>query len=204
MGRELSRPPTLDISGLPTVVFGNRSLMWWGTWMMAATELTVFGGLALSYFYLRTRSTDWPPGVLPPYPLYGTLLTLLFLVSLLPNHWIKKASKAGELKKVQTGLVIMVVFGVAALILRAFEFRSLNIRWDANAYGSITWAIMAFHTFHLITDFADTVVLTVLMFTSLVEGKRFMDCYENSDYWYFVIFTWIPLYLIVYWAPYAL
>jgi cytochrome c oxidase subunit I+III len=44
-------------------------------------------------------------------------------------------------------------------------------------------------------------VLTVLMFTSRVEGKRFMDVYENSDYWYFVIWTWLPVYATIYLAP---
>lgn len=24
----------LDVSGLPTYAYGNRSLMWWGTWGM--------------------------------------------------------------------------------------------------------------------------------------------------------------------------
>jgi hypothetical protein len=28
-----------------------------------------------------------------------------------------------------------------------------------------------------------------------------MDVYENGDYWYFVVLTWIPIYLVLYWAP---
>jgi cytochrome c oxidase subunit I+III len=25
--------------------------------------------------------------------------------------------------------------------------------------------------------------------------------YENSDYWYFVVWTWLPIYFVLYWAP---
>ena len=60
---------------------------------------------------------------------------------------------------------------------------------------------MGLHVFHLLTDTVDTVVLTVFFFTSLVEGKRFMDAAENAGYWYFVVISWIPIYLVIYWAP---
>jgi hypothetical protein len=39
------------------------------------------------------------------------------------------------------------------------------VRWDANAYGSIVWALLFLHTTHVITDLADTIVLTVFSFT---------------------------------------
>jgi cytochrome c oxidase subunit I+III len=77
----------------------------------------------------------------------------------------------------------------------------LNCRWDQNAYGSVVWTLLGLHTVHLLTDWFDTVVLTVLMFTGPVEGKRFMDVSENSDYWYFVILTWVPIYFVLYFAP---
>jgi len=45
-------------------------------------------------------------------------------------------------------------------------------------------------------------VLTVLFFRpGLVEGKRFTDASENAGYWNFVILAWIPIYLVIYWAP---
>jgi cytochrome c oxidase subunit III len=201
MGPELTRRRTLDVSGLPTVVFGTRTLLWFGTMGIAAIEGMVFAIVIAAYFFLRLRVTDWPPGVLPPYLLYGTLNTVLFLVSLFPNHILKKAAKEGELKKVQVLLIVLTLFAVGNLVLRVFEFPSLGIKWNANAYGSVVWIILGLHTVHLITDWFDTVVLTLLMFTDKVEGKRFMDVYENSDYWYFVVWTWLPIYFVLYWAP---
>jgi cytochrome c oxidase subunit I+III len=89
------------------------------------------------------------------------------------------------------------VFAAAFLTLGAFEFQVLHCRWDTNAYGSVVWAIMGFHTYHLVTDTLDTAVLTALMFTRRIEGTRFVDVYENAVYWYFVVGVWLPLY----WHP---
>jgi heme/copper-type cytochrome/quinol oxidase subunit 3 len=60
--------------------------------------------------------------------------------------------------------------------------------------------LMGLHTTHLITDAYDSLVLTVLMFTGPLEGKRFVDISENAAYWYFVVLSWIPIYAVVYWG----
>ncbi len=191
----------LNVSDLPTVVFGHRSIIWLGTIGMMMIEATAFALVVASYFYLRTRSNGWPPGLQPPNLLFGTANTLLFLGSLFPNAWTKKRGEAGDLRGVQIGLTIMVLLGVGNLVLRWFEFRSLNSTWDANAYASVTWTLLGLHTVHLVTDWFDTAVLAVLMFSGLAEGKRFMDVSENCDYWYFVVFTWLPIYAVLYFAP---
>ena len=38
-------------------------------------------------------------------------------------------------------------------------------------------------------------------FTGPIEEKRFVDVSENSYYWYFVVFAWLPIYGVIYWAP---
>ncbi len=34
-----------------------------------------------------------------------------------------------------------------------------------------------------------------------VERKHFVDVDVNAFYWYFVVFAWLPLYVMVYFAP---
>jgi cytochrome c oxidase subunit 3 len=43
--------------------------------------------------------------------------------------------------------------------------------------------------------------LVVLMFTGPVEGRRHVDVAENAMYWYFVVYSWIPIYAVLYWMP---
>ena len=94
-----------------------------------------------------------------------------------------------------------VVLAVVFTVVRFLEFSALNVRWDTNAYGSVTWVLLGFHTVHLLTDFADTIVLAVIMFVGPVDEHRFVDISENSFYWYFVVISWVPIYAVLYLAP---
>jgi cytochrome c oxidase subunit III len=38
----MSSRTVLDVSGLPTYAYGNRGLMWWGTWGLIFIEGIVF------------------------------------------------------------------------------------------------------------------------------------------------------------------
>ena len=94
-----------------------------------------------------------------------------------PQH---TGSAQQDLRTVRSGLLVCLAFAAAFLTFRAFEFQALQCRWDTNVYGSAVWIIMGFHTFHLVTDTLDTLVLTALMFTGRIEGSRFVDVYENA------------------------
>ena len=192
----------IDVSELPTYAFGHRALTWWATWSMILMEGTMLVVFLISYFFLRTRVTNWPPGVMrPPDLLWGTLNTGIILASVIPNQLAKKAAQKLDLKGVRLWMIVTLLFAVAFAVVRIFEFGALNCRWDDNAYGSIVWANMGFHTAHLLTDMVDTVVLIVLMFTGPVEGKRFVDVSENSIYWDFVVVIWLLVYVVIYLAP---
>jgi cytochrome c oxidase subunit 3 len=97
--------------------------------------------------------------------------------------------------------LIMGVIAIVNCAIRAVEFPSLNCVWDGNAYGSAVWTLLGFHTFHLVADTCDSLVLTVLMFVSPIEGRRYDDVSINSIYWYFIIGSYIATYVVIYWAP---
>lgn len=194
------RGRALDVSELPTVVFSHRSLMWWGTLGMMAIEGTVFALVVMTYFYLRSHQDTWPITSNPPDLLWGTLNTAVMIVSFLPAHLAKRAAERMELKPVRRWLVASCLFGIAFVVIRGLEFAALNVRWDSNAYGSVVWVLLGLHTTHIVTDLIDTMVLTVLFFTGPLDGKRYVDVSENSFYWYFVVATWIPIYLVIYWG----
>jgi heme/copper-type cytochrome/quinol oxidase subunit 3 len=196
----VSGPVVVDANALPSYGFGHRSLMWWGTLGVIAIEGTVFALAAAAYLYVWTRTAPWPPDALPPELTWGTLNLAILLASLVPNGWTKKAAERQDLAATRIGLVVCLAFAVAFLVVRGFEFAALNVRWDANAYGSAVWALLVLHTTHLVTDFFDSVVLAVLMFTGPLEGRRFVDVSENAFYWYFVVGAWIPIYAVIYLA----
>ena len=193
---------TLDLSGLPLHGTGTASLTWWGTLAFMLLEGTGFALVIGIYLYLKTLAPEWPLGAPPPDLGPGTLVTVILLLSLVPNILISRWAERQDLRKVQIGMLVMTAFGIAPLIVRAFEFSATNIWWDSNAYGSTVWVMLGLHTTHLITDFGDTVVLAVMMFTRHGKNpRRFGDVTDNAMYWNFVVATWLPIYLCVYWVP---
>jgi cytochrome c oxidase subunit III len=197
----LSARRTVDVSGLPTFAFGHHQLTWWATWSMIFMEGTMFVVFFVTYFFLRTPVPDWPPAVPPPDLLWGTVNLFIILASCAPAHLTKKAAEGLDLRGARLWLGVSILFALAACVVRAFEFTALNCKWDQNAYGSIVWVNLGFHTTHLVTDLIDSVVLFALLFKGPLDGKHFVDVSENSIYWYFVVVFWVLMYAVIYVAP---
>lgn len=193
-----------DVSGLKTYGFGPASPIWWGTLAYVALEGMGFAVGAGSYLLLAFLAPEWPIDAPMPDLGPGTAVLVILLVSLIPNHLTARWARAEKLGRVRFGLVVMCLFGIVPLVVRAFEFPAFHISWDENAYGSLVWFLLALHTVHLLTDLGDTIVLTVLMFTRHGHnGRRFSDVSDNAFYWDFVVASWAVLYLLLYWFPRA-
>jgi heme/copper-type cytochrome/quinol oxidase subunit 3 len=192
----------IDVTDLPTWSFGSRSPMWWGTLGYIGIETSGFGLALAVYLYLAQKAQEWPLAAPPPDLLPGTIMTALLLLSLLPNYVLKQSARSSRLAATRLGLVIISIFSILPLFVRVFEFRALNIYWDTNAYGSIVWLLLGLHTLHIGTDVVDTLVLTALMFTRHGHMERRMsDVNDNAVYWDFVVLSWLPIYLLIYWFP---
>ena len=201
----MSLPPAFrdDVSSLPTHAFSHRSLTWWGIIGFMVIEGMFFVLTIAAYFFLMSHEQSWAPQPWkPPNLVAGTLFTLVILLSEIPNTMIKKAAESYDLATINKLLPWMVAIGALLLIIRGFEFNSLNIQWWENAYGSIIWALLLLHAIHLATDWTDTIVLWLLMKTPHgQEPRRIVDTDENALYWRFVWASWLPIYLLIYWVP---
>ena len=191
----------LDVSRLPSFAFGHRSILWWATMGLAAIEGTAFALLIASYIYLRWRVPDWPPGVAPPDLRWGTLTTVILLVSSIPNQLTKRAAERLDLPRTRLWISVSILCALAFCVTRVLEFTTLNCWWDTNAYGSIVWTLLGAHTTHVVTDIVDTGVLAAIFYTDRLDANRFVDASENAFYYYFVILSWLPIYVVLYLAP---
>jgi cytochrome c oxidase subunit 3 len=196
------RRPVLDVRHLPSTAFGPRVTAWWGVAGLLAIEGTMFAMLVASYFYLRQDVVAWPPlGTPPPALGWGTANALLLALSVIPMALVDRAARRRDRRSIAVWLLVVLVAGLLACVLRWFEFFALGCRWDSHAYGSIVWVILGMHLVHLVTSSAENLILDVLMFRGPVERKHFVDVHVNALYWYFVAASWVLLYGVVYWAP---
>lgn len=191
-----------DVSDLPQNVFGAGALTWWGMLGMILIEGITLVLVAAAYLYIQQTSTTWPPPHIPLPSLGVALVALVVLfLSVVAAWWAAQRGRALDARGVFIALCLQSALCVAALVLRWFEFESLGVRWDTNAYGSVAWAVLAAHTLVAVLDVLDTLGLTLLFGSSEPEIKHFVDVGENSVFWYFVVAAWIPLFVLVFLSP---
>lgn len=193
-----------DVADLPTVTFGHRSLMWWGTLGFMVIEGWTLALIAAMYFYLRQNFHTWPPLNTPQPSLAIPTINLgLMIVSVVPVYLASRAARRLDISGIKLWLLLSSLISIPIPILRWYELWALNVRWDSNAYGTAAWTIVGTHATLLLLDVADTIGLTLFFWLKRLPVKTFSDVTDNSFYWYFMVLIWVPLYLIAYVSPYV-
>ena len=132
------------------------------------------------------------------------MVTLILLVKprariILISRWAERQ----DLRKVQIGLVVMSVLGIAPLVVRIFEFPALQRQLGQQCL----WLRRLDCCSACIPPTSspisiDTLVLAALMFTRHGDNpRRFGDVQDNAMYWNFVVVAWLPIYGCIYWIP---
>src|SRR5258707_4652698 len=114
----IRRRLTLDVSGLPSFAFGHRNTTWLANVFYMAIEGMMFALMFATYFYLRTRSTDWPPGHLPPALKYGMANAVVFLLSIIPAWLVRKRAPELNRRAVRHRLLLLTFVALVDTILR--------------------------------------------------------------------------------------
>ncbi|MDY7227704.1 cytochrome c oxidase subunit 3 [Hyalangium rubrum] len=198
----MNRRRTLDVSHLPTFAFGQRDPLWWGVMGLIVIESTVFVlGLA-SYFYIRGNHFEWPPsGSDPIIRVLATVNMGLLLLSCLPMHWANTSALKRKLRGMRWGLVLASLLGLAFLAIRIINMQAVGFRWDSHAYGSIFFTLVGLHTVHIIASTLENLVIAAVLFIGPVEEKHLVDVRVNGMYWFFVVASWVPFYVLLFMAP---
>ena len=194
--------PVFDASTLPTVVYGSRVITWWGTVGFMIAEAATLGACLASYFYIRRNYVAWPPlRTSPPDLFLPTVSFVVLLLALIPNYLYGRAAKKMDRPSTRRWLWVAVITMVAALGLRFAEFSALNVRWDANAYASVTWLVVFAHFTLLLVDTVETLIFAIMVQRDVAPARHYPGVAEDAFYSYFMIVVWIPCYLTVYLVP---
>lgn len=191
-----------DVSDLPDVTFGHRSLAWWGTLWLMVIEAGTLVICATAYLYLRKNFFDFPPRG-TPLPSLGVPVAQLIVMgaSLVPMLLAARAAKRLDLDGARLWLTIELVFKAAILVLRWYEFKALNVWWNSNAYGSAAWMILGFHATLLLLDVSEDAGLVLILWSGDARRRLLSDVTDDAMYWYFTVGAWIPLFVLVFLYP---
>jgi heme/copper-type cytochrome/quinol oxidase subunit 3 len=192
---------TLDVSELPTVGFGHRGLLWWGTLGFMVTEGTTLAVAAWAYFYVRKNFDSWPPAPLQRPDLgVATLGLLLLLVCIPVMQTAAKKAKALDFEGARRWVVIAGLLSGVITGLRLMEFHAVHVRWDENAYGACIWLLLGLHASLVATDIFESFGLAVLL-TARHQIKHLSDVEDAALYQWFLSLVWVPIYVFVYLWP---
>lgn len=198
----MSAPAVIDVRHLPNLVKGSRAPLWWGMVMLLVIESAVVGTLITTYFYLRINHADWPPaGVDPPKLLLPTVNTAILLASSVPIYLADHGITQGKVRQLFWGMVGSIVLGLTFLTLKVIEYSDVPYRWDDHAYGSIVWLMIGFHSAHVASVILKSAFVAVLAWRGYFNAERLLGVQVNGLYWHFVVAIWLPLYVVLYWAP---
>ncbi len=176
--------------------------LWWGVAGVVAIEAAVVANLLTSYFYLMAQNQHWPPaGFDPPDLLWATIVLLILPASSGTMWWAGRGADAGRKRQLAWGVTLSCVLATVALGFRGLQLAAYDIRWDDHAYGSILWTITGFHFTHVVSAILGTVVVAVLAWRGYFTPERQLGVVVDTLYWYFVAAVFVPIYLVLYWAP---
>jgi len=194
--------PEFD-AGFPDQGFSHHAPFWWGSTLMITIEGAGLAILIVTYFYIRQTFNAWPPPRTPlPELGVSTLDVAVLVVSILPMWYVAQlAQKHDKSRLIGIGLLLCVLLGVVAAVLRILEFKGVHTRWDTNTYGAIVWSILAVHLAHIIAATLETLIIGILVLAGPSQGQHVRDISANAVYWYFVALSWVALYTIVFLTP---
>jgi heme/copper-type cytochrome/quinol oxidase subunit 3 len=181
----------------------GRSLGWWGTVCLIATEAMVFALLLFGWFYLWAIAPRWPLGnIEDPELLRSGIRTAILLGSTIPVHLAEKAIKDDRRTRAAVGLAIGFVMGATFLVGHVLEYVTLwkHLRPSTNAYGSAFYSITALHAAHLVVGLAVLAYLCIRTINGRYGSTNHNAVVNGVLYWHFVDAVWVAVYSSLYLA----
>lgn len=140
---------------------------WWGMALFLCAEVTLFGTLIGSYFYLDFDAHRWPPAGIAPPSIVLPFAATGVLVSLSVPLWLAaRAARAGRRAQVLCllGFVLVVQLCYLALQILLFRHDLRHFSPQGSAYGSIYFTLLAVHHAHVLLGIL--IGFTVLAFVA--------------------------------------
>lgn len=161
---------------------------WWGMVLVIATEATLFACLIATYFYLRFRTSEWPlGGIEKPSVTLPLVFTAMLVATVVPMFLSVRVAKEGAVRAgwwlLLLATAVQATYLGLQIHLMADDLHSFGPQ--ANAYGSIYYALIGIHHAHVAIGLA----INAWLLWKLARGitnYRLIALRVAAFYWYFV------------------
>lgn len=131
----------------------SQPVGWWGMVLFMCSEVTIFGTLIASYFYLEFGVHHWPPpGIAPEKVSDPSISTGVLVLTSLSMWFAARAARHGKrgtvLSMIVISMAIQAAFFGVQIALMAADLDRFSPR--GTAYGSIYYTLLGAHDAHVL------------------------------------------------------
>ncbi len=162
---------------------------WWGMALFLCAEVTLFGTLIATYFYLDFDSRAWPPyGIKAPSVLLPLIATGVLITTTVPLLFAVRASRAALRSRVIWLIAAAVVVQGCYLAAQILLFRHDLLQFSPrdNAYGSIYFTLLAAHHAHVLLGILLELAVLWQVATRGLTNYWLIGVRAVALYWYVV------------------
>jgi cytochrome c oxidase subunit III len=164
-----------------------------GLWIFLASEVFLFGGIAISRIIL------WGPTRPELEQLPAFVLTSALLLSSFFMNRAETAIQFGDRKTFLNGVLITILLGLVFLFGVLFvEWPLSHLSPSENVYGAVFYLMTGMHAFHVFTGIIFLLVVYRNGRKGIYTPKKHWAVEAAAVYWHFVDVVWIFFYPAIY------
>ena len=142
-----------DKVALPIGATGRRSHSWWGTIVLVAVDLTIFGCFVYSHMHVAMLGDVCPPlgATLPAgqWPAAAAALWVAGSVAMVGATRALGDASAARQRRMRWGVVLALGCAFAAFALDIYGHRSVGLEPDAQAWSATVGVLLGYQGFHM-------------------------------------------------------
>ncbi|HYY32173.1 MAG TPA: cytochrome c oxidase subunit 3 [Gaiellaceae bacterium] len=147
---------------------------WWGMALFLAGETALFGVLVATYFFLRFKTAQWPPGgIEAPHVVLPLVLTGILVATSFPMLVAAVAARRGAVRVAWWAVLgaLVVQSGYFGMQIHLFLADLDKFTPQENAYGSIYFTLLGAHHLHVAVGLLFNLWLALRLTTGLTPYR---------------------------------
>jgi len=167
------------------------------------SELLVFGGAFVAWFFLNSQRGPWPVRGLPGlHPTFGLAEMLVLVVGSVVLFRARRGVGSGKRERLGSAIPVAFVMGLVYLGLVWFDWQSLmadGLKLTSGAYGAAFYYVSGLHFVHVIVGL---LLLAILGYRFWARGhfdeNRYTMVRVTEAFWHFLTAVSAVIFFLIY------